>query len=86
MPATYSEDRIRSPKGPRSATLVFEGHGCQVYGYVSFQIIESKRFDALLKVANATSWVDAPTTDEQLSWSTWRLQLREAMRAGLQSK
>ncbi|ANH70948.1 hypothetical protein ABE85_25705 (plasmid) [Mitsuaria sp. 7] len=86
MPAAYSEDRIRSPKGPQSATLAFENHGCQVYGYVSFQTIDSKRFDTLLKVANATRWVGGPTTDQELSWPTWKLQLRQAMGAGLQNK
>lgn len=83
MPPAYFEDRAFSPKGPRSATLVFEGQGCKVYGFVSFQIIGRDRFDALLNVASATRWVGVPTSDEELSWPTWRVQLRRAMEGDL---
>ncbi len=48
-------------------------------GYVSFKIVEQKRLDDLLKVASATRWVAAPTSDDDLTWSTWRSQLRRAM-------
>lgn len=86
MPAAYSEDRIRSPKRPRSANLIFEGVGCRVYGLVSFKIVEKRRFNELLKIAAATHWVDVPTADHDLSWPNWRLQVRQAMASDISTK
>ena len=80
MPSSYAEGSFML-KGPIPAKAIFLGRTIQVYGLLSFRVLDKSRFDQVTRTpVQEASWTTPGSkTGPQLSWAAWKRDIRAAM-------
>jgi len=77
MPENYSESlwsRI-NPHAPPTPWLLSSRGGIQLYAMPSHEVVDQKRFDAILRAALEVDWPRSPGRTGEVSWGDWRGKL-----------
>ena len=81
MPLDYKDSwkRIFVPKRSVPAELIADNNKTSVYAEATHEIVDKRRFNELLGKASSTGWPDAPHNNGELSWKSWRDDIRKAL-------
>ena len=81
MPTDYKDSwkRIFVPKRNVSAELIADNDRASVYAEALHEIVDKRRFNEILGKASSTGWPDAPHNNGELSWKSWRDDIKKAL-------